>query len=119
MYPTPNELSSYSPAWPCAHFRLAGGVNALAGVLFSSKFIKNHFVVSFWFLHSTIIVLNSVSSCYFKMESSLGASVHLYSNQFNFVMQQSSVYIIRLFDLNCLFQVEDVTIENHNKKSHN
>ena len=33
MYPTPNELSSYSPAWPCAHFRLAGGVNALAGVL--------------------------------------------------------------------------------------
>ena len=34
MYPTPNELSSYSPAWPCAHFRLAGGVNALAGVLF-------------------------------------------------------------------------------------
>ena len=21
MYPTPNEFSSYSPAWPCAHFR--------------------------------------------------------------------------------------------------
>ena len=37
MYPTPNELSSYSPAWPCAHFRLAGGVNALAGVLLQSE----------------------------------------------------------------------------------
>ena len=34
MYRTPNELSRYSSAWPCAHFRLAGGVNALAGVLF-------------------------------------------------------------------------------------
>ena len=34
MYPTPNELCSYNPAWPCAHFRLAGGVNALVGVLF-------------------------------------------------------------------------------------
>ena len=21
MYPTPNERSSYSPAWPCDHFR--------------------------------------------------------------------------------------------------
>ena len=40
MYPTPNELSSYSPAWPCAHFRLAGGVNALAGVLFFVKLSK-------------------------------------------------------------------------------
>ena len=37
MYPTPNELSSYSPAWPCAHFRLAGGVNALAGVLLTIR----------------------------------------------------------------------------------
>ena len=23
IYPTPNELSSYSPAWPCAHFRFS------------------------------------------------------------------------------------------------
>ena len=40
MYPTPNELSSYSPAWPCAHFRLAGGVNALAGVLLKKRLEK-------------------------------------------------------------------------------
>ena len=52
MYPTPNEFSSYSPAWPCAHFRLAGGVNALAGVLLLrnmaqryNKLNKNSFFV--------------------------------------------------------------------------
>ena len=67
MYPTPNELSSYSPAWPCAHFRLAGGVNALAGVLFmiishvkiiAFQTITNHSSWTFYIRGKHVVLYN-------------------------------------------------------------
>ena len=49
-----------------------------------------------------------------KMERSFSASVNLYSNQFHFFMEQSSVYILlHYLTLIVCSKVEEVAIENH------
>ena len=69
------------------------------------NFIKNYFVIILSGFGSVVCNNKFCQLTLFKNGylSSFDASVHSYSNQFQFVMQESSVYITRLFDSNCLF----------------